>query len=257
MNGLRSIVMAFQMFSRIPMPRVEWKQENMQYLFAALPLPGVVLGLLLWGWARLSAALGLGTLLFAAGLTLIPLLFTGGIHLDGFCDTVDALASHASAEKKRAILKDPHAGAFAVIGVVSYLLAYVALCSELPRQGMALNLLFVVPVLSRSATGLAGITFPLATAQGLQQSFSAAAKKRVVGVIILLWLLACAAVLLWLNLLAGLALLLVTGLLLLYVYVMSRRQFGGMSGDLSGYLLQLCELLLLAVVVLLEKGVLQ
>lgn len=256
MNGLRSIVMAFQMFTRIPMPQVAWKQENMQYMFAAFPLPGLVLGLLLWGWASLAEILGLGTLLFAAGLTLIPVLFTGGIHLDGFCDTMDALASHASPEKKRAILKDPHAGAFAVIGLAAYLLAYVAFAAELPRQGVPLYILCVIPVLSRSATGLAGIVFPPASVEGLQHSFHDAAKKRVVAVMLLLWLLSCAAVLLWLQFWLGLALLLTLALVALYVNIMSRKQFGGMSGDLSGYFLQLVELLLLAALVIF-KGVLQ
>lgn len=31
MNALRSIAMAFAMFSRIPMPRVEWKKENIEF----------------------------------------------------------------------------------------------------------------------------------------------------------------------------------------------------------------------------------
>jgi adenosylcobinamide-GDP ribazoletransferase len=37
--------------------------------------------------------LGFGRILFAAGFTLLPVIVTGGIHLDGFCDTTDALAA--------------------------------------------------------------------------------------------------------------------------------------------------------------------
>ena len=114
MNILRSIVMAFCMFSRIPMPTVEWKNENMRYMLCAFPLVGAVIGLVLWLWQLLAAALGFGPLLWAAGLTLLPVAVTGGIHMDGFCDVSDALASHAPAEKKRAILKDSHTGAFAM-----------------------------------------------------------------------------------------------------------------------------------------------
>ena len=60
--------------------------------------------------------LGCGLFLQAAGFTLLPVVVTGGIHLDGFGDTLDALASHAEPERKREILKDPRAGIFAVIG---------------------------------------------------------------------------------------------------------------------------------------------
>ena len=37
---LRSAAMAFQMFSVVPMPRVEWKKENMRYMLCCLPLGG-------------------------------------------------------------------------------------------------------------------------------------------------------------------------------------------------------------------------
>ena len=52
MNALRSIAMAFAMFSRIPMPRIEWKKENMRYMLCALPLVGAALGLALTIWER-------------------------------------------------------------------------------------------------------------------------------------------------------------------------------------------------------------
>lgn len=44
----------------------------------------------------------------------MPLLVTGGIHIDGFSDTMDALSSHAERQKKLEIMDDPHIGAFGV-----------------------------------------------------------------------------------------------------------------------------------------------
>ena len=104
MNALRSIAMAFAMFSRIPMPRVEWKKENMRYMLCALPLVGAAIGLALMLWVWVCLRLKMGQTLFAAGIALIPLLLSGGIHMDGFCDTADALSSHQPAERKREIL---------------------------------------------------------------------------------------------------------------------------------------------------------
>ena len=111
MNALRSIAMAFAMFSRIPMPRIEWKKENMRYMLCALPLVGAAIGLALALWVWVCLRLKIGQTLFAAGIALMPLLLSGGIHMDGFCDTADALSSHQPAERKREILKDSHAGA--------------------------------------------------------------------------------------------------------------------------------------------------
>lgn len=38
MSILRFIVIAFALFSKIPMPRVEWTKANMQYMLCAFPL---------------------------------------------------------------------------------------------------------------------------------------------------------------------------------------------------------------------------
>ena len=104
MNILRSIAMSFSLFSRIPMPRVEWKKENMRYTLCALPLVGFAVGLFVWLWTKLTLGLHFGSVLFAAGITLLPIAVTGGIHLDGFADTVDAISSHAEPKRKREIL---------------------------------------------------------------------------------------------------------------------------------------------------------
>ena len=68
--------------------------------------------------------------LFAAAAACLPLLITGGIHMDGFMDTVDALASHQSRERKLEILKDSACGAFAVLYCGVYLLLSFALYYE-------------------------------------------------------------------------------------------------------------------------------
>lgn len=75
-----------------------------------------------------------------------------GIHMDGFLDTTDARRSYQEPEKKLAILKDPHTGAFALIGLGVYLLWSVAVWSVADRAvlpGMACAF-----VLSRTLSGL-------------------------------------------------------------------------------------------------------
>ena len=117
MNLLQSMVIAFSMYSKIPMPRVDWNEKNMKYAMCFFPLVGGIEGILMLLAGRLLMESGFGKIFVAAVMTLLPILITGGIHMDGFMDTMDALSSYGDREKKLAILKDSHADAFARLGV--------------------------------------------------------------------------------------------------------------------------------------------
>ena len=125
------LCIAFSMYSKIPMPQVAWNEKNMRHAICFFPVVGLVIaGLecLLMKWYALffhSEILRTCLILF------IPLWVTGGIHADGFLDTNDALASYAEREKRLAILKDPHAGAFAIIHFAMYILLFAGV-SPLP-----------------------------------------------------------------------------------------------------------------------------
>lgn len=255
MSFLRSFAAAFSMFSRLPVPTLQWRDDNMRYLLAAFPFVGAVVGLFIWAWLWICEALGFGFILRSAGLTLLPVAVTGGIHLDGFCDTVDALASRASPERKREILKDPHTGAFAVIGIVLYLLIYFALGTELQPSTAAPLLLGLSFVLSRTLSGLSVLLFPPNAGKGLSITFKDAAGKKASVIILIFFFALCSAGLVCLEVLTGIVMVLAALICFTYLYVMSRRQFGGMSGDLAGYFLQLCELVMLASIVIIQKVV--
>ena len=84
---MKSLIIAFAMYSKLPMPRVDWEKKALSWALCWFPLVGVVIGAVLWGWMALAGALGIGKILFAAFALLIPIALSGGIHLDGFCDT--------------------------------------------------------------------------------------------------------------------------------------------------------------------------
>ena len=96
--------------------------------------------------------------------------------------------------------------------------------------------------LSRCISSFAVVTFRSAKSSGLLHTFTDAAQKRTVActmigyfsvaatlLFIIDWFVACFA-------LAGAL------LSFLYVRIMCYRQFGGSTGDIAGYLVQLCEL---------------
>ena len=247
MRVIRSLFIAFSTYSRIPVPQVEWSEENRKYSMCFFPLIGAIIGLLLWGWLWLCDALSIGPVLRGAVGALLPILVTGGIHMDGFMDTSDALASWQTKERRLEILKDTHVGAFAVIGCVGYMLLMAGALSETSAHaGFMLAVCFVV---SRSLSAWTLAAFPSARPNGMLDSFARAAHKRLVTVSSGVYLLLCAAVWLIFGGWLGLACLCLTVTWTQYYHHMSIKYFGGVTGDLAGWFVQTAELLLIAVIV--------
>lgn len=102
-------------FTRVPGLKVEFNDKNTKYLFLFLPLIGLVIGILTYLF-YLLISLFISELIIKTLLLLVfNILITGGIHLDGFLDSMDAINSHQSKEKKKIIIKDSLIGAFALI----------------------------------------------------------------------------------------------------------------------------------------------
>ena len=131
MKIIRTLCLAFSMYSRIPMPILEYTEDDMRYTFLAFPLIGVIIGAVQYVWYILCNKLGIGISLYAAVAVVLPLCITGGFHMDGYLDTTDALSSHREKERKLEILKDSHVGAFAVIWTGVYLLVSYGLYTEI------------------------------------------------------------------------------------------------------------------------------
>ena len=213
----------------------------MRYVMCFFPLVGVVTGPAIWCWLWLCRQFGVGAPLAAVVCTALPVLVSGGIHLDGFCDTVDALASHASRERKLEILRDPHTGAFAVMGCCLYLLILFGLWMQhvfSPRATAALCIGFVQ---SRVLSGLSVVTFPCAKTSGLAAQFANAAHRARVRTVLITFAALCAAAMVACAPVAGAACCAAAALVFIWYRSMSLRQFGGITGDLAGFFLVLSE----------------
>ena len=247
---MKSLVIAFAMYSKLPMPRVEWDEKSLSRALWWFPAVGLAAGGLLWLWLRLSQLLGLSTVLCAAGALLLPVAVSGGIHLDGFCDTCDALSSHQSRERKLEILKDSNTGAFAIICCCLYLLLFFVLWCEAKPTGGALWVTALMPVLSRSLSGLFAVTLPNARGTGLLATFTGPMDVKKARAVMLIWVAAAAAGMMLCSLWAGVWALAGAALAAIYYIVMAKRQFGGVTGDLAGYFLQVCECAMVLALVL-------
>lgn len=243
-----SFVVAFAMYSKIPMPKLAWNEKNMRLALLFFPLVGVVLALfeyvLYFGFK--SYSLSFSPILYAAGAVLLNVMLTGGLHLDGFCDTADALSSNRETEEKLRILKDPHSGAFAVIACCSIMLLQFGSWHQLYLTPGYLGMALISFILSRSLTALALISFPSAKNNGLAALFSGYAPKKTVGTVLLIYIGFCTIASGIIAIFQGqpiscLLSALVAILLWARLYYMTRRHFGGMTGDAAGFFVVICE----------------
>lgn len=237
---MKALLIAFSMYSRLPVPDFAWEEEDRKKAMCFFPLVGVFVGAGFILVYFLMEGIGAGPLFKGAMLTAVPLLATGGIHMDGFLDTCDARASWGDREKKLQILKDTHTGAFAVIGGGLYLLLYCSGCSELPARGAAA--VSAGFILSRALSGLAAAVFPGAREHGMLADFMKDSRRRLVAASMVFFMAASAGLMVLLGGLLGAASLFGAVLSFFYYRRMVFREFGGVTGDLAGYFLQLCEL---------------
>lgn len=248
---IKSMLSAFLMYSRIPVPQIEWKEENRKYSLCFFPLVGAVIGGLLILLNYICSLLEAGRFLFSVSATALPVLVTGGIHLDGFCDVSDARASCAGKAEKLKIMSDSHIGAFAVINLCIYFLLQTGLFSELYGTS-AIYAAALGFIMSRSLSAFAAVTFKSAKSTGALQNFSKPADKIVSITVsaVIFGATVTASVLTepFCGILSGVAALIV----LLYYRCFSYRCFGGITGDLAGWFLQICELAVLAVAAISE-----
>lgn len=240
----RSLIMVFSMYTKLPMPIVEWNEENKAYAFALFPLVGAVeMALLLcvyWVWSRMQIFDLDLELLIGILLTLLPILYTGGIHMDGFMDTLDALGSHASRERKLEIMKDSHVGSVAVLGAAFYILIYYLGMSQMQMHQL---LLFGFSLIAeRALSVLCLLHFQGARKNGMAADFVQSSKASE-SKIILLGFLAISilgmAAFEW----RMAAILLIYFLCVTCWYVRKMQmEIGGLTGDTSGFFLQVTEI---------------
>lgn len=196
------------------------------------PLVGFVIGALIWlAW---TAAIFVFSPLMAGVITLVIwVVLTGGLHLDGFADCCDGLFASVMPERRLEIMKDPHVGAFGVIGLILILfLKAAALTSLTPVSSFGLLL---AASLARWCILPAGL-LPLARLSGMGSDFAAGFQRPFIlwGAIVPL----IVAILLGgrgiLSSMAGLA----AAALVLWL---AKSRIGGVTGDVFGMIVEIVE----------------
>lgn len=222
----------------LPMDKAELKAVLHLFPLLGLVKGGIYAGVfwLLIEWSPFSA--------FSAAFVvwLLPIVLTGGLHLDGWMDWADAHFSFRGKERRLAILDDPRAGAFGVLALVLLLAARFVFIYETVLAGSRqAAIILLIPFFAQMLTGLFLQYVPAAKKKGLAYFFKKGNSSSLPAVYS--GFLAAALVfygtvpLFWIML----------GALWLYFVCVKygmQKEFGGVTGDLLGAAQEGAELFL-------------
>jgi len=246
---VRPLALALSFLTRVPVRVGEVGPLDPARSLAFFPVVGALIGALLVGLA-IALAPFLSPWLVAFALVGCSALVTGGLHLDGVADLADALGG-GRGERARMleIMRDPRIGAHGAAALVMVLAGKLIASADLVSRGEpALSLwpIALAPVWARFICVLAIKLFAYARPSGLGLSFHQHARAGHVA----LAALPCAAMIACLAqagvgpaqlALAGVA----SAAVCLALAARVSGQLGGITGDVHGACIELCELLLL------------
>jgi len=238
---------AVQFLTIIPVRR-ETAGEDIGRSLIFFPVVGLGIGGILFGLDQLFA-LFLPAALGSALLIMALVLVTGAIHLDGFIDTCDGMATGRSAEQRLAIMRDSRVGGFGVVGAFCLLLLKYISLLFLPGAYRMVALL-LMPMLGRWAMVFAIFGYPSARKEGMGQTFKQQANWRGLVIATLIAVAASVALMkLW-----GCAVMAAIWLITVVMVAYLRRKLGGLTGDTYGAINEVIEVCVLILVPVIAGG---
>lgn len=233
---LASFVFALQFLTRIQIANPEWNYEKCGRGSAFFPVVGLVVGGLLLALKMLGETV-FSPLITAALILLAEVFITGGLHVDGFMDSMDGLYSGRDRERKLEIMKDSRVGSFGALGLACLILVKYIFYLELLKMGQV-SWLLAIPVFGRWSMVYAIRFFPYLRPQGLGNPYSDHTGSRE-------FLLATAimAGTLGLALREGALVFLIPILLVHFWLRRVRDTLGGLTGDIYGAVEEISEVM--------------
>lgn len=202
----------------------------------AYPVVGAVIGLVLAAASEVLRRGGVDPSLAAFLLVAGGVAVTGGLHLDGLADSFDGLFLWGGAERRLAVMRDPHVGSFGVAALVLVLLGKYAALASLGPEGSDRSLdLLASALVSRTLILVAAGSATYARAEGTGRFLiDATTRSEALGAAVAVPIVAAA-----LAGPAGLAGSLAALALAWSLVRWARSRLGGITGDLLGAVAEL------------------
>ena len=171
----------------------------------------------------------------------LPMLLTGGLHCDGFMDTMDGVFSGRSRERMLEIMKDSRVGANGVMAFVIYALSEWAILLDFNSEHIVAAL-FIMPIIARFCMVMGIICFPYARPEGMGKAFADYANRRS---LLFAFFSACIFVVPW-----GIFAIISMISAIFFAFGMAKYitgLLGGLTGDVYGAIAELSEWMVLGV----------
>lgn len=245
---MKNFLTGLQFLTRIYIVKqTEWSSESFGRSVKYFPLIGAVLGILLvlinHFLTEFLPHMGMymPPHVLAIILIIANVILTGGLHCDGFMDTMDGIFSGRSKDRMLEIMKDSRVGANGVVAFVLLVILKWSLLMDISPLGLP-TALFIMPLLGRFAMVIGITMFPYARLDGIGKAFALYAGKNTLYIASLLTLLLV--VPLGKQAIVSLAsIILITMIFSHYV----KSVIGGLTGDVYGAISELSEIMVLII----------
>lgn len=236
-TALDHVVSPLALLTSLPITRRRMELSAAGY--GLFPIVGLVIGAILLALdyvARMVVPSPASSALVVVGLAAL----TGALHLDGLADTADGLFGGRDRERRLAIMRDPHNGAFGFVAVAAVLLLKWA--ALIPLEGwLRTGSLLLVPSLARWSVLPSMMLFPAAKGEGM--GFTVRSGARWPQAVLALAVAAgLSLAIFWPT---GLALLALALAVALMVGAYATSRLGGVTGDVFGCTVEVSEAVLL------------
>lgn len=146
---LNDFLLFFQFFTRIPINKsLKCEKENFRHGSIFFPVVGLFIGIVQWlVYYMLIKVLPVN--ITAVFVVVIPIILTGGLHVDGLGDTCDGFFSlKGDKDKIIEVMKDSRVGTYASIAIVFDMLVRYAAVSTIIEMNLPL-ILIATPIIAR------------------------------------------------------------------------------------------------------------
>lgn len=244
---MQSFLIALGFLTILPVGVKDASEEKIARSMAYFPLAGLLLGVILTSTGNLLSFFAFKTLPISIILTVLLALLTGGLHLDGLTDTIDALASRKNKEECLVIMRQAQVGAIGVLGLICVLLLKIALVSSIISVSRPTALLLMC-VLSRWAQVFSVRSFAYARDNGKAKVFF----NRMNNKIFIIAGFSALFLSVWLLRLNGLNLFIMTSIFTFFCGRVFTLRFGGLTGDTIGAINEITEIFVLFILIVLN-----
>lgn len=228
-KNFRLLLIALQFLTRLPVslaiPPSEAELVQSERYF---PVVGLLLGVILvitnYLLAPYLPLVGVNVVLI-----FLVMLYSGGLHLDGFADCLDAFYSGRDKEKMLLIMKDSRIGVMGAIGLMLYFALLLTFLHVIP-QPVRWKTLLIMPVISRAMIVNLAFFGIYAREEGLAKVFI----EQAAGSDWMISLGSTAVFAVYLFGIKGVVLVLLSYAFSLSILRMSVRRIEGITGDVLG-----------------------